>query len=329
MSKTFKPNPERIKNSMPVHEFAHIPPPMHEEQFHALVNSIAQIGLQEPIMYVVVEGQKMILDGVHRDKACQYLSGAGGTPVSPRYEELKGDNILWLNYVLGKNAARRHVMEKERVKMCVSILEAVQEAEKAGEEKHEAGSTEKAAQAAGVSPRTAARVKEVLKSGNKEVKEAMKSGKVKPATAAKLARKGMKASKKILDKVLKGKAEKASPKAVAKASQEVASEVDDAGKPVPFALRKTFRDGDLCQEICNYLGKARKGIRDLARGPLEPIIKSSLHASLDSIEDVFKAGRPAWVCQACDGNGEKDDKKCAKCNGKGYHPNGDGEKPTY
>ena len=87
----------------PISDLAKIFPEMTPGEFAALVESIREEGLHDPI--ALWQGQ--VIDGRHRYAAC---AEAG---VQPRFHHLADDDDP-LRYVLAKNALRRHLTESQR-----------------------------------------------------------------------------------------------------------------------------------------------------------------------------------------------------------------------
>lgn len=85
-------------DNFPVHPLAAIIPPMQDAQFAALVASISDIGLLDPI---VVDCEHRIIDGRSRLRACREVRAC------PRYVRWNGQGSI-LEFILGKNLARRH-----------------------------------------------------------------------------------------------------------------------------------------------------------------------------------------------------------------------------
>jgi hypothetical protein len=92
-----------------VHEYATLFPPMQEEEYKTLVESIRTYGLRDKI--VLFEGK--ILDGRHRDRACEE------TGQKKEYEEFKGTRPEALNFVFLKNANRRHLSSSQLAAVAV------------------------------------------------------------------------------------------------------------------------------------------------------------------------------------------------------------------
>lgn len=84
------------------HPLATLFPAMSKQEFDALVESIRQSGLQEPI--TLFEGK--ILDGCHRYRACQLAN------VKPQFEHFGDDDPI--GFVVAKNIQRRHLNESQR-----------------------------------------------------------------------------------------------------------------------------------------------------------------------------------------------------------------------
>jgi hypothetical protein len=84
---------------MKFHELCELFPPMVGEEYEALVKSMENNGLQEPIILYQCE----ILDGCNRYRACI------DAKVAPRYEEFKGTDEEALAFVIVENLDRRHL----------------------------------------------------------------------------------------------------------------------------------------------------------------------------------------------------------------------------
>lgn len=91
----------------PTHRFADFIPVADGADQFALRASIESIGLIEPIM--LFEGA--ILDGRHRYAACTKVG------VEPRFVEFEGDEEAALQYVLGKNIARRNLTTAQKLSL--------------------------------------------------------------------------------------------------------------------------------------------------------------------------------------------------------------------
>ncbi len=88
-------------------------PGMEREEYDALEDSIRRRGLDEPI--TVYEGQ--ILDGRHRFRACHSLQ------IKPRFTSFSGTEEEALQFVIDKNAARRHLTPSRRAAIAAQYID--------------------------------------------------------------------------------------------------------------------------------------------------------------------------------------------------------------
>lgn len=133
---------------------------MDGESFKALVNDIREQGQLEPIDLVDDE----IVDGWHRYRACQVLDLEPKTRVLP-------DGLELAEYVLGKNAHRRHMTAEQRAAVVMLAAEWMPAHRPAANRKGDTVSplsNEAAAERAGVSKRTIQRVKAQIRAGHGE-----------------------------------------------------------------------------------------------------------------------------------------------------------------
>ncbi len=133
---------------------------MDAESFKALVNDIREQGQLEPIDVVGDE----IVDGWHRYRACQLLEREPKTRALP-------DGLELVEYVLGKNAHRRHMTAEQRaavVMLAVEWMPAHRPASRGKGDIVSPLSNETAAARAGVSTRTIQRVKAQIRAGHGE-----------------------------------------------------------------------------------------------------------------------------------------------------------------
>jgi ParB-like nuclease family protein len=93
-----------------VHPLAEYTPSMAAEEYQALVESIREHGLREPI--ITYEGR--ILDGRHRYKACME------THVEVKIEPFRGDDPV--GYVLSKNIHHRHLSQTQKAVVGLKLL---------------------------------------------------------------------------------------------------------------------------------------------------------------------------------------------------------------
>jgi hypothetical protein len=160
--------------AIPFHEFANIFPMSSADQLTELARDIAAHSLLEPV--VLYEGK--ILDGRGRYLACRQAG------VEPKFEEYTGDDPL--GYVLSRNLHRRHLDESQRAMVAAKIANL-----KVGANQHSEGlPIGRASELMNVSARSAARAKEVLKSGDPTLVAAVEAGELAVSTAAELTHAG-------------------------------------------------------------------------------------------------------------------------------------------
>lgn len=160
-----------------LHDLCKLFPPMPEDQFNSLIDSIRDHGLLTPIM--LYEGK--ILDGRHRYKACINLR------IEPSFKEYEGDDAL--GYVIALNLSRRHLDESQRAMIGARISNL-----KDGQRKHTGApigaakvSQAEAAGQMGVARRSVQRARTVLEKGTPELADAVDSGQIAVSVAAKIA----------------------------------------------------------------------------------------------------------------------------------------------
>ena len=163
-----------------LHDLCKLFPPMPEDQFNSLIDSIRDHGLLTPIM--LHEGK--ILDGRHRYKACINLG------IEPSFEEYEGDDAL--GYVIALNLSRRHLDESQRAMIAARLVNM-----KLGDNQHKVGgqicppstmvSNDDAAKKLSIGARSVKSAKKVLKEGTVELAEAVDSGQIAVSVAAKIA----------------------------------------------------------------------------------------------------------------------------------------------
>jgi hypothetical protein len=143
-----------------IHPAAKLLPPMTDEEYANLKADIKAHGLREPITTLPRKDQDarpMVLDGVHRLRACQEVG------VALRFVQLV-DPVDPVSYVVSRNVHRRHLTAGQRamfgVKLLPGLERAAKERQRAGgrakgsEKVRDAGkATDKAAAVVGVSPR--------------------------------------------------------------------------------------------------------------------------------------------------------------------------------
>jgi hypothetical protein len=164
-------------NNIPIHPAAQLLPEMTPEEYSQLVDDIAAHGQRDPVW--LYHGE--ILDGRHRHRACLELG------LEPRFQEYKGNDPI--DFVISKNLHRRHLTESQRSMVAAGLAEL-----KVGANQHTQGglprgtpSVAEAAEKCQTSPRSVARAKKVLKTGNRELINAVKNAKVSVHEAATVA----------------------------------------------------------------------------------------------------------------------------------------------
>lgn len=160
-----------VTSEIQPHPYADMFPRMHSEAFDALVASIREDGLDEPIVIY----EEKILDGRNRYAACT-KAGAETT-----FVEYEGDDPF--RFVLRKNLHRRHLTASHRAMIAARManLGSGQHAS----QKCEAVTLGQAAETLNVSPRSVDNAKVVMASGNDELIEAVESGDMSVSAAAK------------------------------------------------------------------------------------------------------------------------------------------------
>jgi N6-adenosine-specific RNA methylase IME4/ParB-like chromosome segregation protein Spo0J len=162
-----------------LHDLCKLFPPMPEDQFNSLIDSIRDHGLLTPIM--LHDGK--ILDGRHRYKACINLG------IEPSFEEYEGDDAL--GYVIALNLSRRHLDESQRAMIGARIANL-----KVGDNQYKEGgkiflptsvSNLEAAKRMSVSDMAVKQAKKVLKQGAPELADAVDSGQIAVSVASKIA----------------------------------------------------------------------------------------------------------------------------------------------
>jgi hypothetical protein len=156
------------------HEFADVFPMLNAEKLGELAQDISKHGLRDSV--VLHEGK--ILDGRSRYLACQQAR------TQPQFEDFTGDDAL--GFVLSRNLHRRHLDESQRAMVTAKIANL-----KVGANQHSQGMPiGRASELMNVSTRSAARAREVLKSGDPALVAAVETGELAVSTAAELTHAG-------------------------------------------------------------------------------------------------------------------------------------------
>ncbi len=157
------------------HPYADMFPRMQNEEFTALVASIRDDGLAEPI--VTWEGE--ILDGRNRYAACTKAE------VEPEFIEYEGKDPR--GFVLLKNLHRRHLTTSQRAMIAANManMNQGQRTDLEPSANLQEVSVAEAAKKFNVSPRSIETAKAVLASDDKKLIEDVESGKTSVSAAAK------------------------------------------------------------------------------------------------------------------------------------------------
>ena len=252
-------------------------------------------------------------------------------PGGIRYEEFKPNPLLnttadeqALQYVLSVNLARRHIPESDRLKVALKVRKELQKLKPA--DKPEGKVDAAAAKAAGVSERNVSRAARVEREGPEELKKAMAEGDVTPRAAEKL----LKADKDKIKKAVKEIKENKGSKARAQVLREaLKSGVKDLAKrAVPKSLQDIFQAGDDIDTCVQELRRIMKVLKNAGKH-VPTVYTQEIIRNLDSVTGTIESNAPAWVCQACQGEGTHEGKKCSVCKARGYVARGNGREPRW
>jgi ParB-like chromosome segregation protein Spo0J len=159
---------------LPPHPLAEIFPPMSDEDYKRLRDSIRTNGYDPRSPIVLYEGT--ILDGVHRQRACRDLN------IRPTSTTYTGHDPV--GFVLAANLARRHLDASQRA-MIAAKLATMRQGERTDLAQIQATSQPEAAALLNVSRSSVQAAKRVLDAGRPELVEAVERGTVKVSAAAK------------------------------------------------------------------------------------------------------------------------------------------------
>ena len=98
-------------------EYEKLLPKLSSEEFEALKKSIREEGLHYPI---IVNQDKIVLDGHHRLRVCKELG------IEPRFEvwrSFEANPLLERKFVIEVNLRRRHLSEFQRAELAYPLLE--------------------------------------------------------------------------------------------------------------------------------------------------------------------------------------------------------------
>jgi len=156
------------------HELSKAYPPMSDEEFQDLKDSIEIVGLLDPITIY----EEKVIDGWHRYNACLAVS-------MPHAEVDLPDDVDPVDFVRAKNGpSRRHMTPSQLALSEVSINAWAFRGNPKSLPGKDFKSAKEMAEKAGVSVSTIERAKEVISKGSDEVINAVKTGKVSVKKAA-------------------------------------------------------------------------------------------------------------------------------------------------
>jgi ParB-like chromosome segregation protein Spo0J len=156
------------------HELSKAFPPMEEERFQDLKDSIEIVGLLDPITIY----EEKVIDGWHRYNACLAVS-------MPHAEVDLPDDVDPVDFVRAKNGpSRRHMTPSQLALSEVSLNAWAFRGNPKSLPGKDFKSAKEMAEKVGVSVSTIERAKEVLSKGSDEVINAVKTGKVSVKKAA-------------------------------------------------------------------------------------------------------------------------------------------------
>jgi hypothetical protein len=115
------------KRGVTAHPLAALLPPLPLQEFEALKENIALLGLLHPI---VVNERGEILDGIHRWRACRQL---GIEPSTVPFASLMGSNgerppVSEVEFIFSANVNRRHLTNDQRTALYTAFLPEIQTA---------------------------------------------------------------------------------------------------------------------------------------------------------------------------------------------------------
>ena len=96
-----------------IHESAELFPMLPQDELSELALDISSNGLNHPLVYAVIDGENVLIDGRNRLAACKLAD------IEPRYLEFEGDDIE--AFILSENINRRH-MDKGQRAMAVAMM---------------------------------------------------------------------------------------------------------------------------------------------------------------------------------------------------------------
>lgn len=317
-----------------LHPAADSIPEMPADEYEAFLADVRENGIRQPIE--TDPGTTTVLDGRTRLKAALE---AGLSEVQVVDAPLGKDESPVL-YMKRAALLRRHLTSGDRAILAAEI--ASLQICKNGSAREKTALREKAAAAAGLSPRTVASAGTVLEKGTPEEVEAVKKGEVAPSRAEKLIRDKEKDIRKaaktdpdrfgdLLEKLDAGgkvdpihrelrKREKAGTR-----KKDVL--LDQLERPVPDGLRDLFGDpwlGQTAEAVEAVVRDCLKRVKSAVerKGPrykfllCGEILKhlDSARTDLEIVHSHLAEARPHAVCPKCEGKG------CKLCRDAGWLP---------
>lgn len=166
-----------MTNRYPPHVIAQQFPPMDEDSYAKLREDIRANGLMVPIVLYRFHGELCVLDGVHRQRACDE------TGAEPRYEEYAGDDPI--AYALSLNLARRHLNDGQRALLAsgLVLLEQGQTAKSSGQR-----TAADIARMADVGESTVRQARTMARRAEPEVTQAVRAGEISLNAGAEIAK---------------------------------------------------------------------------------------------------------------------------------------------
>ena len=159
------------------HELSKAFPPMTDEEYQDLKDSIENIGVQQPI--VIYEGK--IIDGWHRYNAANDV----GMPCPE--VELEND-IDPRDFVIANNKARRHLTKSQIALSYTKVYQWNPSGVTRSALSAHLKTSQELADLSGASKRTIVQAKQVLRDGDEEVVKAVESGKISAKRGAEIAK---------------------------------------------------------------------------------------------------------------------------------------------
>lgn len=250
-------------------------PAMQADEFQSLVDSIGNIGVQNPI--TLLDG--MVIDGWHRYQAATSLGMDCPT--------VELDDTDPRDFVLAQNKARRNLTASQRADAVTSVYQwAPAHREKKGAVTAPLSKTNaELAVIAGTGVRSIQQAKAVHSSGVKAVQDAVKTGAVSVEVAAAVAKLPAKEQKKVAAKGADAM------RAAAKPHQEPANAPQIAIAPLALVEGYTELDAarDQIEGLQDALAVANIGSADPEEAAQAKTLIAELRAHIKTLEATLKA----------------------------------------